>query len=50
QVKVWNIATGRCLYSSTLSVAIISLSFHPTGRVLAVASGQSVYLWDYKVR
>lgn len=26
------------------------MSFHPSGHVLAVASGQSVYLWDYKAR
>jgi len=30
-----------------LNCAIISLSFHPTGSILAVASGQTLHLWNY---
>jgi len=30
-----------------LDCAIISLSFHPTGSILAVASGQTLHLWNY---
>lgn len=47
---MWNTTTGRCLHSATLGAAIISLSFHPLGDFLAIASGQFVYLWDYNVR
>ncbi|CAM9203133.1 unnamed protein product, partial [Choristocarpus tenellus] len=47
EVRVWNTVTGQCLYSTVLDNAIISLSFHPSGKVIAIASGQSVYLWDY---
>lgn len=50
KVRVWNAATGQCLHTATLEAAIISLSFHPSGNVLAIASGQFVYLWDYNVR
>lgn len=42
--------TGQCLHSATLEAAIISLSFHPSGNMIAIASGQHVYLWDYNVR
>ncbi|CAM9335180.1 unnamed protein product [Ectocarpus fasciculatus] len=47
EVRVWNASTGRCLHSVTLEAAIISLSFHPSGRMLAIASSLYVYLWDY---
>lgn len=49
QVRFWDIETGRCLYVSTLRHAIISISFHPTGDILAIASGTCVYTWDYQV-
>ncbi|KAF4324237.1 hypothetical protein BBO99_00000911 [Phytophthora kernoviae] len=39
----WDIETGRCLYVSTLRHAIISISFHPSGDILAIASGTCVY-------
>lgn len=45
----WDIETGRCLYVSTLRHAIISISFHPSGDILAIASGTCVYTWDYQV-
>jgi len=32
-----------------LDCAIISLSFHPTGSILAVASGQTLHLWNYDI-
>ncbi|CAN0503997.1 unnamed protein product, partial [Ectocarpus sp. 12 AP-2014] len=47
EVRVWNASTGRCLHSVTLEAAIISLSFHPSGKMLAIASSLYVYLWDY---
>ncbi|DBA02410.1 TPA: hypothetical protein N0F65_007229 [Lagenidium giganteum] len=48
QVRFWDIETGRCLYVSTLRHAIISISFHPSGDILAIASGTCVYTWDYQ--
>ncbi|CAM9881884.1 unnamed protein product, partial [Scytosiphon promiscuus] len=47
EVRVWNASTGQCLHVATLEAAIISLSFHPSGRMLAMASSLYVYLWDY---
>jgi activator-of-BECN1-regulated-autophagy protein 1 len=38
---------GVCLNMIRLQSAIISLSFHPTGSLLAVASGHSLHLWVY---
>ncbi len=36
-----------CLKMIRLRNSIISLSFHPTGSVLAIASGHSLHLWVY---
>ena len=38
---------GICLHMIRLHSAVISLSFHPGGEVLAVASGERLHLWDY---
>ena len=38
---------GVCLQMIRLNHAIISLSFHPSGEVLAIASGSTLHLWDY---
>jgi activator-of-BECN1-regulated-autophagy protein 1 len=38
---------GQCLSMIRLQSSIISLSFHPTGSLLAVASGRSLHLWVY---
>ena len=38
---------GQCLNVIRLQYAIISLAFHPSGGLLAVASGNSLYLWDF---
>ena len=46
---MWNVSTGQCLHTATLEAAIISLSFHPSGRMIAMASSLYVYLWDYNV-
>ncbi|RQM21410.1 hypothetical protein B5M09_005291 [Aphanomyces astaci] len=44
----WDVVTGKCLYEATLRHAIISVSFHPCGTVLGIASGTCVYTWDYQ--
>ncbi|KAF0755920.1 hypothetical protein AaE_004816 [Aphanomyces astaci] len=48
QIRFWDVVTGKCLYEATLRHAIISVSFHPCGTVLGIASGTCVYTWDYQ--
>ena len=48
QVRVWNWKHGQCLQMIRLDYAIISLSFHPTGHILAIASGSRLHFWDYE--
>ena len=38
---------GVCLNMIRLNSAVISLSFHPSGEILAMASGNTLHLWDY---
>ncbi|KAL3911930.1 MAG: hypothetical protein SGILL_007088 [Bacillariaceae sp.] len=45
QVRVWHWPSGQCLQMIRLEFAIISLSFHPTGQVLAVANGTRLHFW-----
>lgn len=47
QVRVWDWKEGNCLRMIRLDHAIISLSFHPSGHVLAIASGSRLHFWDY---
>ena len=46
----YHLSRGVCLSMIRLQFAIISLSFHPTGHVLACASGSKVHLWDWDDR
>jgi activator-of-BECN1-regulated-autophagy protein 1 len=48
QVRVWDCVQAKCLYITRLNHAIISLAFHPTANVLAIASGSVVHVWDYQ--
>jgi activator-of-BECN1-regulated-autophagy protein 1 len=43
QVRIWNWQTKQCLQMIRLEFAIISLSFHPTGHVLAIANGTRLH-------
>lgn len=45
QVRVWDWVDRVCLQMVRLEYAIISLSFHPTGRLLAVANGTRLNFW-----
>lgn len=47
QVRVWDWKEGTCLNMIRLDYAIISLSFHPTGHILAIASGSRLHFWDF---
>lgn len=45
QVRVWNWRRKVCLQMVRLDFAIISLAFHPTGDVLAIANGTKLHFW-----
>ena len=45
QVRVWNWEAKACLQMIRLECAIISLSFHPSGTVLAIANGSRLHFW-----
>jgi activator-of-BECN1-regulated-autophagy protein 1 len=45
QVRIWNWEEKTCLQMVRLEFAIISLSFHPTGKLLAVANGTRLHFW-----
>jgi activating molecule in BECN1-regulated autophagy protein 1 len=45
QVRIWNWIDKACLQMVRLEFAIISLSFHPTGKLLAVANGTRLHFW-----
>ena len=47
QVRVWDWHQRACLHMIRLDYAIISLSFHPSGHILAVASGSRLHFWDF---
>ncbi len=49
QVRVWSIRDNRCVCFIRLEAPIISLSFHPKGEYLAVASGSKLELWHWTV-
>lgn len=45
QVRIWDWISGTCLQMIRLEFAIISLSFHPSGSVLAIANGTRLHFW-----
>lgn len=45
QVRIWNWKTKVQLQMTRLESAIISLSFHPSGKVLAIANGTRLHFW-----
>lgn len=47
QVRLWNWQDKVCLQMIRLEFAIISLSFHPNGNLLAVANGTRLHFWGY---
>lgn len=47
QVRVWNWKENTCLQMIRLEFAIISLSFHPGGEILAIANGTRLHFWGY---
>ena len=47
QVRVWDIANDFCTACIHFENSIISISFHPGGQFIAVASGPALRLWDW---
>ena len=47
QVRLWHWPDKVCLRMIRLEFAIISLSFHPSGDLLAVANGTRLHFWGY---
>ena len=49
-MRVWNSTTGECFAAHEFEKPIASLAFGAAGRLLAVASGRKLYVWDYARR
>lgn len=49
-VFVWDTNTGRRIRGAVAGAHVLSLSFHPTGSVLAIACTEMLMLWDYSIR
>ncbi|KAK8792822.1 hypothetical protein WA158_004986 [Blastocystis sp. Blastoise] len=49
-IIIWNIYTKKIAYKVTLETMseIRSIDFHPLVDLLCIASGTSIYMWDYK--
>jgi activator-of-BECN1-regulated-autophagy protein 1 len=45
QVRIWDWKKKLCIHMVRLEFAIISLSFHPSGQVLAIANGTRLHFW-----
>jgi activator-of-BECN1-regulated-autophagy protein 1 len=45
QVRLWDWRKNVCLQMVRLDYAIISISFHPTGQLLAIANGTRLHFW-----
>lgn len=45
QVRIWNWKEKQCLQMVRLDYAIISVSFHPSGNLLAIANGTRLHFW-----
>ena len=47
EVRVWNIQQRCCLVTTRYEYSIISLSFHPLGSIISIASGPELHLLDW---
>jgi hypothetical protein len=47
QVRLWSISDNSCIGLLRLDAPIISLSFHPKGEYIAIASGQRLEIWHW---
>ncbi|CAG0892275.1 unnamed protein product [Cyprideis torosa] len=49
EVRVWDLMGMSEIWRHPRGTAIASLSFHPTSRILAIASGHEVIFWDWSL-
>jgi WD40 repeat protein len=45
-IKIWDIETGECHLNFSNSNKVLSVAFHPSGRMLAGGDGKSIKLWN----
>nr|XP_033327454.1 activating molecule in BECN1-regulated autophagy protein 1-like isoform X2 [Megalopta genalis] len=50
QVRVWDLTDGCKTWDTELETVIASLAFHPTQRLLVIATCNEIYFWDWSVR
>ncbi|KAG5878984.1 hypothetical protein JTB14_019641 [Gonioctena quinquepunctata] len=47
QVRIWDLSGGSEVWTAVNQTVIASLAFHPNDRVLAIATHNGVYFWDW---
>ncbi|XP_006816812.1 activating molecule in BECN1-regulated autophagy protein 1-like [Saccoglossus kowalevskii] len=47
EVRIWDLHGGSESWTSDDETVIASLAFHPTDQVLAIATDNRIYLWDW---
>lgn len=47
QVRVWDLHGGSEIWTADSQTVIASLAFHPTDRVLVIASYNEIHFWDW---
>jgi len=47
KIKLWDTDLGVCLQSRDFGRQITSVSFHPSGKALAIAAGHKLHLWEF---
>ncbi|MFM2310967.1 MAG: hypothetical protein RLZZ04_243 [Cyanobacteriota bacterium] len=45
-IKIWDVETGECRLNLSNSNKVLSVAFHPNGRMIAGGDGKSIKLWD----
>ena len=51
EVRIWHVEQQSCLLMTRFEYSIISLSFHPLGNIIGIASGPELHLlhWPNKL-
>ncbi|CAG9864366.1 unnamed protein product [Phyllotreta striolata] len=47
QVRIWDLSGGSEVWTAVHQTVIASLAFHPNDRVLAIATSNCIYFWDW---
>ncbi|KAK3132396.1 hypothetical protein QOZ80_6AG0520790 [Eleusine coracana subsp. coracana] len=50
EVRLWDAKTSHCIGAHHFYRPIASIAFHANGKLLAVASGHKLFIWDYSKR